>query len=553
MFSIPDILHLSPRSDVDRDSLAELLELAFLGRGMGSQLEGALGRGSTSSPWNADLFARDLFLRDLVRDVVQVEIGGERKGLHTEHLLRILGSPPADRGAIEFRQDIFRELAEQPPLRSSLEELYLSLERLLTLFKLPDQTARLDDNEHRLETFRQVVRTVELMQTRFARAGSGLRRLADAGSELSASRELQVLRALIDHENRFCRLDVEIALSPEGNVREMSIRGIAEDASNPFYRSPLRRFLDRLRLVAWHGVWPSNREITNRLVREVFDQLSPTLITLVELAAQVEFYLFGLALRERAQREGLATSLPRFADRWELRDAFNPLLLVQGRPVPIDVRRDTRLGTTLITGPNSGGKTRLLQAIGLCQVLGQAGLPVPASSAVLPRVRGLFVSLIETESFDEGEGRLGREMVRIRRLFEGLDRPALVLLDELCSGTNPSEGNELFAMVLQLLDRLGAIAFVSTHFLDFARELEGAPPVAGLEFLRVEIDERQRSTYRFVPGVAPTSLASVTAARLGVTFETLAELIDSRHPGSDETEKSDEPSAALPFRAAADR
>jgi DNA mismatch repair protein MutS2 len=129
---------------------------------------------------------------------------------------------------------------------------------------------------------------------------------------------------------------------------------------------------------------------------------------------------------------------------------------------------------------------------------------------------------------DQTEGRLGTELLRIRHLFASVRARSIVLMDELCSGTNPSEAEEIFLMVLQLLERLRPVALITTHFLDFARRLEDRPPIGSLEFRRVEMDDRQRSTYQFVPGVAETSLASTTARRLGVTLEELSALIADR-------------------------
>jgi len=69
-------------------------------------------------------------------------------------------------------------------------------------------------------------------------------------------------------------------------------------------------------------------------------------------------------------------------------------------------------------------------------------------------------------------------------------------------------------------------AFITTHFLQFASRLEQNPPLGHLEFLQVELDAQQTPTYGFVPGVATTSLAERTAARLGVTREALHELVE---------------------------
>jgi DNA mismatch repair protein MutS2 len=82
--------------------------------------------------------------------------------------------------------------------------------------------------------------------------------------------------------------------------------------------------------------------------------------------------------------------------------------------------------------------------------------------------------------------------------------------------------------------------FVTTHFLTFAAELAESPPAEGMEFLQAAIDERNRPTYSFVPGVAKTSLAAETAARLGVTLEELAGLV-ARKRASAEPEQLELP------------
>jgi DNA mismatch repair protein MutS2 len=139
----------------------------------------------------------------------------------------------------------------------------------------------------------------------------------------------------------------------------------------------------------------------------------------------------------------------------------------------------------------------------------------------------MFVSLVQQAESDQSEGRLGTELLRIRRLFESLPRGGLAILDELCSGTNPSEGEEIFELVISLLCELGPQAFITTHFLQLAARIAAHPPVPKLAFFQVELDQHQFSTYRFVPGVAQTSLAHRTAARLGVTREELLALIEA--------------------------
>src|SRR5262249_24821147 len=111
-------------------------------------------------------------------------------------------------------------------------------------------------------------------------------------------------------------------------------------------------------------------------------------------------------------------------------------------------------------------------------------------------------------------------------LFETVPLGGMVLLDELCSGTNPSEGEELFQLVLGLLAELEPQAFVSTHFLGLAEGLARGSTPLPLAFLQVELDPGELPTYRFGPGVARTSLAHRTAQRLGVTRDDLLVLLN---------------------------
>jgi DNA mismatch repair protein MutS2 len=196
--------------------------------------------------------------------------------------------------------------------------------------------------------------------------------------------------------------------------------------------------------------------------------------------------------------------------------------------VASDLSLDLTAPVTMVTGPNSGGKTRLLQAVGIAQVLGQSGLYAPCRSARMPVVAGLFASIVAIDTADQSEGRLGTEMVRLRTLFENVPPRSLVLLDELCSGTNPSEAVEIVELVIRMLRRIEPVAFVTTHVLDFAHTLEATPIADTLRFLQAEVDPVDGATYRFLPGVATTSLAVGTAHRLGVTFDDLERKLERR-------------------------
>lgn len=529
---IPDILHLEPRIAASQDAIGELLELAFLGKEAAKGLDRKMGElgAEDGGGWQLDLFAKDLFIEDLIRTCLTISIDGIRFPVNQNYLYQVLSHPPVTVEAVDFRQQIFRELDGDESLCRNAEKLYQELSQLLSMFKSPDHATKLDVNAFRLDLLRQARRVIDWMVAGFADATSGLQRLHDVGRKIQASQEYGILADVLEFENRLSTLTVGLGIGGDGQVKHLEILDVAENRENRFYRSPLHRILLRIKIFLLYGYRLSPKEIVNRLLRDVFLRISPSLTPLVQLVGQLEFYLAGMSFRRLAAERGLETTLAKLDDRepLELTDVFNPLLLAKENPVPCTVRSHNSRPITLITGPNSGGKTRLLQTIGLTQLLGQSGLWVPASAARLTLMRGMFLSLVETETADQAEGRLGRELLRIRNLFETAGSPSLVILDELCSGTNPAEGTEIIAMVLRLLDRLDTVAFISTHYLDFARLLIDDPPVPVLEFLQVESRADLTSTYQFVPGVAETSLAAATAERLGVTFDELAALIDER-------------------------
>src|SRR5690606_33698547 len=180
-----------------------------------------------------------------------------------------------------------------------------------------------------------------------------------------------------------------------------------------------------------------------------------------------------------------------------LEGLYNPFLLAQGVSVhPCDVEAPAQ-AMVILTGPNSGGKTRLLQSVALTQLLGQSGLMVPARRAKLAWTNGLFVSLLDDVRADQEEGRLGMELLRIRRLFERINVGDMVVIDELCSGTNPSEGEEIFRLVIELLGQLQPRLWLTTHFLKFAQRLHDSAAVPNLSFLKVRLDANETPTFEF--------------------------------------------------------
>ncbi|MDI3288069.1 DNA mismatch repair protein [Polyangium sp. 15x6] len=527
---VPDLLCDEAEVRVDLDELHQTFAFAFaLGISLDAFERVLATAALPSSTWDRKDFERDIFLEDLVTRALRIRIGGRAVMPCLPYLLRAISEPPSDLRVVAFRQRILAELSGKPELRRDFERVYQRLVALRAAFCSEGGSRRGADTHRRLEILRSVQEVVEDLAGAFDGASSGVARIRAFGLAVKESEAYERLEALLDHERHLGTVDLRVRVGVDGTLRTFQIVRIRENQDNPLHTSAIARFFSRLRLFL-RGYRVTPGEVTERLLDDVFSGLERPVALLVQLLGDMEFYLAGLGLADLARDKGLPVCLAELVPPGEaglsIDRLYNPLLLAgKGKPVPSNLGTAHGDAVVIVTGPNSGGKTRLLQSIGLAQLLGQAGLFVTAERAVLPQLGGMFVSLIEEARSDQPEGQLGMELLRIRRLFEELGFGSLVLLDELCSGTNPSEGEEIARLVISLLPELKSPVFLTTHLLTLATHLEEEPPVPHLEFLQVDLDENERPTYGFRPGVAKTSLAHKTAARLGVTRDELAELI----------------------------
>ncbi|HET7233988.1 MAG TPA: endonuclease MutS2 [Longimicrobium sp.] len=255
-----------------------------------------------------------------------------------------------------------------------------------------------------------------------------------------------------------------------------------------------------------------------RILRELTDRLRPLqpelLASLDALVALDSLYARArYALRVDGRRPKM---LPAGTEHYEVVYGRHPVLLDRSRDVvPFDLRMDQGERTLLISGPNTGGKTVLLKAMGLVSLLAQSGIVPPVGEGTqLPVFREVFADIGDEQSIEASLSTFSAHLKNLREALEGADWESLVLTDEAGSGTDPVEGGALAAAVLVELTRRSCFTVATTHLgqLKLLATQERGIINASLQFDA----ERLIPTYRLVKGVPGRSYGLAIARRLGL-------------------------------------
>jgi DNA mismatch repair protein MutS2 len=218
----------------------------------------------------------------------------------------------------------------------------------------------------------------------------------------------------------------------------------------------------------------------------------------------------------------------------ELVEARHPLLEENLREqglevVPVSLRLDPTRPVMVISGANAGGKTVVLKTAGLLSLMALSGLHVPARAARVPPYESVLADIGDRQSLAANLSTFTSHVSNIRRMVEECRAPALVLLDEVGTGTDPEEGSALGVAVVDHFRRAcGAHVIATTHYSGLKMY---ASNEEGVQNASVEFDERTlQPTYRLLVGVAGSSAGLEIARR----FRLPEEIIEAARSRVDE-------------------
>jgi len=190
--------------------------------------------------------------------------------------------------------------------------------------------------------------------------------------------------------------------------------------------------------------------------------------------------------------------------------------------IPFDLELHPDEFTILVSGPNTGGKTVLIKAVGLLALLAQSGIVPPIGPhSSLPVFTEVFADIGDRQSIAASLSTFSAHVAALREILDGAGPGSLVLLDEIGSGTDPAEGGALAAATLKTLTRRRAVTLATTH-LGALKQL--AAETVGIVNASLQFDaETLTPTYRLLKGVPGRSYGLAIARRLGVAEDVLAE------------------------------
>ncbi len=427
--------------------------------------------------------------------------------------------PIDDAGSIQHRLDVLSDLADRPRVARDLYDIAgraLARPRSIWLVSNGRPEASLRRSKILLDQMCDALDDLRrLVATDFDGFGSaGLRDLAETVRTQLPDDYMEELRAVLEVLGRRNGVLLFAGLGDDGTVTGMAPRVIGR----------VGRFLHRAGITGQTYTWtlPDRDEAGGQAIQALRDRsLWRTALAAEQATNHVQgfftvlrqesaFFLGCLTLQNRLTELRSAVCLPRIspiADVLSARGLYDPGLALRTGASIVDNDVDAEgARLTVITGANHGGKTTLLRAIGIAQMLADAGGFVPAEELTISPAPRVATHWPREEETGMRHGKLDEELDRMSRIVDLLSPGALLLSNESFSSTDEAEGSQIGAEVFAALADSGVRVVAVTHMHDLAESVRQQPAAA--TFLRAERGRDGERPYRIVPGEPlPTAYA----------------------------------------------
>ena len=491
-------------------------------------------------------------------------------------IMEVLTSLCSDEEVIRYRQEVFRDILASEKLRKLLQDILNRFEGLSLLTKeasIPEEANlwKYFSRFKELDGFVKCIVDTKRDLQGLPLNSRGLRNFRDTVVRASEDPDFLALQATLSNlsieideiQSITLGINLDTSLNPiEATLVSVNKTRFKENSwlMNMFASKNLdvsdMGFMSRL-----HGLSQDRRHpVMHHLYRDIESLLKPVVKDmtaglrkfsymhggfLLKLIPEITFYLSFAQLYAQMSAAGMSMCIPEAAGigerLFQVKGTYNinhALQLISQQKSPSDeivlndVNFDENGRILILTGPNRGGKTVYTEAVGLIQVLMQAGVAVPGTCARISPADGVYTHFPADENKTVELGRLGEEARRFSCIFSEATKYSLVLLNESFASTSYTEGLYIAQDIVRSLRYLEVRALFNTHMHELAacadeinQQVAGDSKVLSI----VTGMEGGKRSYRIEPGPPlGKSYAREIAVSHGICFEQIAAIVDSR-------------------------
>ncbi len=546
------------------------------------------------------LFNQDLLERDINADMLLegMEIRNENKSYIKMRLMDMV----LDDKIIKYRQDILKDFMKYPDIEQSFDQTLLPMINRLRDMKKANIAH--DDNLRkiawRIEMLTLYMKCVDVLHTLLCSSdkkfdSDGMKELQSMIAGIHDGDGYKEMKRLIPdlYDKLQTMKGVTIGINLDEQLRpcEAVLLSIEE---KPFRQKGFVSSLFGTKknddlyygIGSFYSIVKENKANSldiaimrdmDMVMGETFKHLGETLTLfewvesayLFELLPEVYYYIGGSRLAAKLRSSGLPLCFPEPAPKDErifsVRDMYDASFALRimsdiglkdlaNVVVCNDAEMSDKAGRIFIlTGANQGGKTTFTRALGICQLLFQAGFPIPGTSGRISPVDNIYTHFPELEKNSISEGRLGEECIRLETILPRLTKYSMILMNESLSSTSHQECLFIAEEIMKYLRRVGARCVFATHIHELAEnipELNKEPALSDLVSLVAGVDEGtdmevlteegrkkyegSKRTYKILPMPPQGKSFAIDIARTyGISFDQLCKTHDEKFSDPD--------------------